>query len=147
VKAAREGTPPKINTSNDAFSDSILSETIADDLMTDKPIWVKGLGWMTWDGRKWFTCSDESVIEDVRQYCVDQLTLAVEALKSDSSLHPVVDGWRSMLKRHRVTAVMGFINTHEGHRDRSWWQWCWPRWSRHARAPACVCAYAHIGVG
>jgi hypothetical protein len=35
LKAAREGTPPKIDTSDDAFSDSILAETIADDLMTD----------------------------------------------------------------------------------------------------------------
>jgi phage/plasmid-associated DNA primase len=107
LKAAREGTPPKIDTSDDAFSDSILAETIADELMTDKHIWVKGLGWMTWDGRKWCQRSDESVTEDLRQYCIDQLTQAVEALKSDNSLHPVVDGWRSMLKRHRLTAVIG----------------------------------------
>jgi putative DNA primase/helicase len=62
---------------------------------------------MTWDGRKWCQRSDESVTEDLRQYCIDQLTQAVEALKSDNSLHPVVDGWRSMLKRHRLTAVIG----------------------------------------
>jgi hypothetical protein len=61
---------------------------------------------MIWDGRKWCGCSDESVMEDIRTYCIDQLAQAIEALKADKSLHPVADGWRSMLKRHRTSNVM-----------------------------------------
>jgi hypothetical protein len=97
---------PRLQVDNDEFSDAMLAEHIADDLMTDRHIWISGLGWMTWQGRKWVGCSDESVMEDIRTYCIDQLAQAIEALKSDRSLHPVVEGWRSMLKKVRLGNVM-----------------------------------------
>jgi P4 family phage/plasmid primase-like protien len=106
LRAAGTTITPRLQVDNDEFSDNVLAEYISDDLMTDRHVWIKGIGWMIWDGRKWCGCSDESVMEDIRTYCIDQLAQAIEALKADKSLHPVADGWRSMLKRHRTSNVM-----------------------------------------
>jgi hypothetical protein len=42
-------TPPNPDTADDTFSDARLAETIADDVLTDRFVWVSGIkAWMMW---------------------------------------------------------------------------------------------------
>jgi hypothetical protein len=58
-----------------------LAETIADDVLADHFIWVSGLRWLSWDGRRWDDATDVQVTEVVRQYVLRQFSEAVAAMK------------------------------------------------------------------
>jgi hypothetical protein len=49
LKAVATTTPPNPDTADDTFSDARLAETIADDVLTDRFVWVSGIkAWMMW---------------------------------------------------------------------------------------------------
>ena len=72
LKAERTTTEPTVGSTDDTYSDARLAETIADEVLADQFIWVKGLEWLSWDGRRWVDASDVRVTETVRQYVLDQ---------------------------------------------------------------------------
>ena len=91
----------------DTFSDARLAETIAEEVLADRYVWCKGLGWLGWDGRSWDNCDDETVSEAVRQYALEQFADAVTAAQAKPGADTgAVDGWRSMLNVGRRRAVL-----------------------------------------
>ena len=79
LRAARTTTEPRVDFTDDRFSDARLAETIADDVLADRFVWVSGLGWLAWDGRRWADCTDVTVNEAVRQFCLDRFAEVAEA--------------------------------------------------------------------
>jgi len=91
---------------DDTFTDARLAETVADDVLTGKYIWVAGLGWLAWDGRRWAATTDVGVTEAVRQYTLDRFREAVEAFSSGQANKEAVSGWLSMLSAGRMRSVL-----------------------------------------
>jgi putative DNA primase/helicase len=89
---------------DDEFTDARMAETIAKDVLSGRFIWTGGLGWLTWDGRRWQQCSDVTVTEAVRQYCVDKYTAVVA---NGSGFSDAGKGWHSMLRATRERTVIG----------------------------------------
>jgi putative DNA primase/helicase len=106
LKAARTTTEPNPGSTDDTYSDARLAETIADDVLADQFMWVSGLGWLGWDGRRWAEATDVAAIEAVRQYVLDQFTEAVEALRNGQGDRQAIDGWRQMLGAGRMRSVL-----------------------------------------
>jgi putative DNA primase/helicase len=106
LKAARTTTAPHLGSTDDTFSDARLAETIADDVLSDQFIWVSGLGWLGWDGRRWAEATDVAATEAVRQYLLDRFGEVVEALRDGHGDKEAVDGWRSMLGAGRMRSVL-----------------------------------------
>jgi P4 family phage/plasmid primase-like protien len=106
LKAARATTAPNPDIADDTFSDARLAETIADDVLADQFMWVSGLGWMTWDGRRWATATEVEVTEAVRQYMLDRFAEVADALRNGQGSKEAADGWRSMLGAGRMRSVL-----------------------------------------
>jgi P4 family phage/plasmid primase-like protien len=106
LKAARTTTPPSVGGTDDTFSDARLAETIADDVLADQYLWVSGLGWLGWDGRRWAEVSEVAATEAVRQYVLDRFGEVVEALRDGQGDKEAVDGWRPMLGAGRMRSVL-----------------------------------------
>jgi putative DNA primase/helicase len=103
--AATPAPPPEAG--DDTFSDARLAETIADDVLTDQFIWVTGLSWMRWDGRRWATASEVDVTEEVRGYVLEQFNEAVNLMRAGQLGNPkIIDGWHSMLSAARMRSVL-----------------------------------------
>jgi len=99
---------PVTTTSDGKFSDAFMAERVAEEVMTDRFRWSAGTGWITWDGRKWSRCDDETVIEAARLWAVDRFAQAVNDTKGDNtrSRQEVIDGWRSVLGKARLNSIV-----------------------------------------
>lgn len=107
--AARAATPPNPETADDTFTDARLAETIADDVLTDRFIWVAGLGWLAWDGRRWAQTTDVTVGEAVRQYTLDRFAEVLAGMRTaagQAGNSNAIEGWRSMLSAGRERSVL-----------------------------------------
>jgi P4 family phage/plasmid primase-like protien len=97
---------PKVPT-DDRFTDSRLAERVAEEVMADRFIWVAGLKWMAWDGRRWVLSEDATVREAVRQWVIERFEETIEAGKGTgrSIDKDEVQGWMSAQARYRLVAV------------------------------------------
>jgi putative DNA primase/helicase len=107
LKAARTTKEPNPDVADDTFSDARLAETIADEVLADQFMWVSGLGWLGWDGRRWAEATDVEVTEVVRQYALDRFREVLEEIRTAGQANSnAVDGWRSMLGAGRMRSVL-----------------------------------------
>lgn len=60
------------------FTDALMAEAVADEVMGDRFVWCKALGWLGWDGMRYRSVSEESVREAVREYVIRRHHEAVE---------------------------------------------------------------------
>ncbi len=94
-------TEPDVETADDTFTDARLAETFSDEVLADRFLWCKALGWRGWSGQRWISVTEEAVGEAIRQYLLRRFTEAVEAGKK-AAIH----GWLSMLTANRQRAVL-----------------------------------------
>lgn len=94
---------PRVDDTEGTFTDTRMAETIADDVFGGNYCYAVGLGWMRWNGRRWKECTDITVHEAMRQYCLDRFV--VTANTQANSL--LLDGWRHMLSAGRQRTVVG----------------------------------------
>lgn len=120
LKTARATAEPNPDIANDTYTDARLAETIADDVLADQHLWVAGLGWMAWDGRRWADATDVEVTEAVRQYALDRFAEVVNAHRNGQSPTQAVDGWRSMLSGGRMRAVLTLARASWNGRPTNW---------------------------
>lgn len=109
LAAARVSREPNPDTADDTFTDARLAETIADDVLTDRFIWVAGLGWLAWDGRRWAHTTDVTVGEAVRRYTLDRFAEVLAGMRTAAGQvgnTNAVEGWRSMLSAGRERSVL-----------------------------------------
>lgn len=101
--------PVNSTVADPSFTDAYLSATVADDQLGDRFLYVPELGgWQHWDGRRWARCGPETVIDEIRQYAVQQHQLWIAEYAKDPNSTRVkrqLDGWRSVLSRTKLTAV------------------------------------------
>ncbi len=94
-------TEPDAERADDTFSDARLAETFSDEVLADRFLWCKALGWLGWNGQRWIVVTEEAVGEAIRQYLLLRFTEAVKAGKK-AAIH----GWHSMLAVNRMRAVI-----------------------------------------
>jgi len=97
--------PPQIPDTEDRFTDARLAEAVANDVLDGRYLWAAGLGWLRWDGRVWISEDERVPLETVRRWALDQFADAAGRLKVDSSAAEV-DGWRGLLSKSRMAAVL-----------------------------------------
>lgn len=90
---------------SDALTDARLTQLVHDELLDGRYCWSLGFGWLLWDGRRWRECSDETVIEDVRQWAVrfvQQQTNNVYIAASREMRNLLI----GLLSKYRLTAIV-----------------------------------------
>jgi putative DNA primase/helicase len=92
---------------DDQFTDARLAERVAEEVMADRFIWVRGIGWMTWDGTRWVESEDETVREAVRLWVVARFEEVVTAAAKEGKTpdRDEVQGWMSAQSRSRIGAI------------------------------------------
>lgn len=90
----------------ESLTDGRLVDRVNDELLAGRYVWSPGFGWLTWDGRRWRECSDETVVEAVRLW-------AVEFVREQAA-NPYIGAVREtrqllvgLLSKYRLTAIVG----------------------------------------
>jgi putative DNA primase/helicase len=100
-------TPPKVTSTEDAFTDARLAETLSVEVLDSAFVWAAGLDWLAWDGRVWTEVHEVTVLEAVRQWAVDHFADAANRLKqNESDAAYDVEGWRGLLSASRAKSVL-----------------------------------------
>jgi P4 family phage/plasmid primase-like protien len=104
--ATRE--PPGDGPADAAFTDALLADTLCAEELDGQYRWAAGLGWMRWNGKVWAECTDVTVTETARQWAYDQFMRVLERQRNDPNRdqQTQIDGWRSVLGRGRLTAMV-----------------------------------------
>lgn len=108
LRAAATRTEPDPGATDDTFTDSRLSETVADEVLDGSFVWCKALGWMAWDGRRWRDTTEETVLEAVRLFVLDKHTEAVASMATNrgGAAKTAAEGWWKVLSAGRQRAVL-----------------------------------------
>jgi P4 family phage/plasmid primase-like protien len=94
--------PTKVET-DDRFTDARIAERVAVEVMADRYIWVPGLKWMGWDGKRWVTAEEKVVRDAVSDWVVAQFKDTVAA--SGKPNREEMDGWMRAQSRNRLSAI------------------------------------------
>lgn len=91
---------PDQATSDNTYTDAMMAEAVADDVLRGRYNWSNALGWLRWDGVRWVGASDKSVREEVRLYIVGRY--AEEAKKAHQF---AMEKLHALQSKNRLTAV------------------------------------------
>jgi P4 family phage/plasmid primase-like protien len=92
---------------SEMFADAVIAELVVRDVLDGKFVWVSGLGWMRWGGKRWIVCPDPDVVEAVRSWVRRMLSVIV-VRKRRGPGDPYYDGWAKMLGKIKVNNVLAF---------------------------------------
>lgn len=71
--AVGSSRPPDPDAGDESLTDSRMAERVADDVLAEKFRFVRGLGWLEYDGMVWRDSGEEQVIEETRRYLKQML--------------------------------------------------------------------------
>lgn len=95
-----------VNTDN-SFTDSALTEALADEVMADRYVWNGAMGWQEYTGVKWQDADEVQTGESVRIWARDHYKAALRAELADpGSAVNAVAGWRKVQSASRISAVL-----------------------------------------
>jgi putative DNA primase/helicase len=83
-----------------------MAETVAEEVLAGRLLWVIGLDWMSWDGHRWVETTEVVVVQAIRRYSKEQFAAAAAGLATGESDEMTVDGWRTMLGANKESAVL-----------------------------------------
>ncbi|HZN74821.1 MAG TPA: phage/plasmid primase, P4 family [Micromonosporaceae bacterium] len=67
------------------FTQTFLAEEFAGGELAGRFRWARGLGWLSWDGRRWAVCPEETVVERARQWAKRKLGEASHSIRTGRS--------------------------------------------------------------
>lgn len=98
---------PQVTSTEDAFTDARLAETLSIEVLDGAYVWAAGLDWLAWNGRVWQEAHEVTVMESVRQWVLDKFADAAQRLKdNEGSAAAEVEGWRGLLSANRARTVL-----------------------------------------
>lgn len=107
LERAFSDKPPKIVSTDDAFTDAKLAETLSVEVLDGAYAWASGLDWLHYDGRRWREVHEVTVLEACRQWSRDHFAEAADRLrKNEGDAQGEVEGWRGLLSKSRLQAVL-----------------------------------------
>jgi len=109
LSEAASKMPPGEGPKDASFTDAVLAETVAEDTLEGSFCWARGIGWLKWNGHVWEEVAETQPTESVRAWALVQFQKALAEQQSDPSrdLSGQISGWRSVLSRSRITALVG----------------------------------------
>ena len=105
LKDVRTTTAPTPANVDARFTEAVMAQHVADELLADHFIWVDGEGWLTWNGMVWGHCSHKVVEEEIRRYFVTQHLIASEDLVNGDGNREEVEGWFRFLTESKIGHV------------------------------------------
>jgi P4 family phage/plasmid primase-like protien len=101
-------TPPGEGPKDASFTDAALTDVVCEEALEGSYCWVRGLGWLAWDGHVWNEVSDTAPTEAVRLWALDQFqkTLAEQKIDPSRDMAGMIAGWRSILSKGRIKALV-----------------------------------------
>jgi putative DNA primase/helicase len=111
LERARTDKPPRAQSDEDRFTDSALAEQVVMEALSGRYVSVINIGWYAYDGRRWSPCSDDAVLEAVREFARDMYRWALqeerERIEAGKQSDPFeADGWRKVQSASRLRAVL-----------------------------------------
>ena len=109
LSEAASKMPPGEGPKDASFTDAVLAETVAKEELEGKFCWARGIGWLKWNGHVWEEVAETQPTECVRAWALVQFQKALAEQQSDPSrdLSGQISGWRSVLSRSRISALVG----------------------------------------
>jgi P4 family phage/plasmid primase-like protien len=99
--------PPQVTSTQDAWTDARLAETLAVEVLDGQFLWAAGLDWLAYDGRRYEEVHEVTVVEAVRQWALDHFAEAAQLLRDGKDgAAEAVEGWRSLLSANRARSVL-----------------------------------------
>ncbi len=104
-------TAPRPKSEEDMFTDSALAELVASEVMEDRLLHVRNIGWRVYDGRRWRDTDDGTAVEAVREFFRDQyreaLTAEAEAVRRGEPVDGnISEQWRCAQSARKISAVV-----------------------------------------
>jgi len=87
------------------FTDAKLVEDVAAEALNNRFCWVRELGWMAWDGRRWEEVGDDDVIEAVRAWVKTKHLEFAHLLATGKIEEAVVKRWIGIMSAGRINAI------------------------------------------
>src|SRR5215218_3178557 len=114
------GTDPAVGLwkgADNRFTDAKLAETVAAEVLADRFMWVEGMDWLAWDGRRWDdACTEVTVAEAVRAWSLERFMAAVQLVQGGKGDIGDLDGWRGLLEAPKQARVLklarGIVERH-----------------------------------
>jgi P4 family phage/plasmid primase-like protien len=107
LERAFDTKPPKTVSTDDAFTDAKLAETLSIEVLDGAFCWAAGLDWLSYDGRRWREVHEVSVLEAARRWSRDHFADAADRLrKNEGDAQAEVEGWRGLLSKSRLQSVL-----------------------------------------
>lgn len=118
LEQAMTGTPPKVLSDEDQFTDSALADLVAGAVLQDQFCRTTGLGWLRWDGRVWASADAGEVTEAIRQHFRDAYAGALRQDAADvaAGRNPTgnAEAWRKVQSAARIGAVLSLAGNIDG---------------------------------
>lgn len=89
----------------DSFTDSKMAATLRDELLADRWIYVPGLGWHEWNGRRWVERHEALPMEAVRAWVVAKTREAGLAYAAGTGLVEHLKAWIKLGSYHAIKAL------------------------------------------
>lgn len=105
--AASERAPQAPTSTDAAFTDAFLTDTVCEEALDGSFLHSPGLGWMRYDGTRWREANESLIVEEIRQWAKGHWENVVEEYKRDQSrdVRSRMDGWRQILTSGRLKAL------------------------------------------
>ena len=104
--AGKPKKSPKERDSAGFFSDAILAEAFARDVLTGRWVWTRSIGWFGWDGKVWSEVSEVAATEAARTWVARRFRAAAKKATASKDDVERLMQWRKCLARGRIESVL-----------------------------------------
>lgn len=103
---------PYNSADDDSFTDARLAARYAEDVLSGRFIYIEGIEWMAWDGKRWKAVPPAIPIDAVREYAIERyadahrdiMTLVAQRKPTDDA-ETCAKGWRNAQAAGRLKAA------------------------------------------
>jgi putative DNA primase/helicase len=88
------------------FTDAVLAERVAREVLAGKFCHTAALGWLHWDGKRWTQCAETEPTEAVRLWVVSKFEEATALMRTEQADAELVKKWLQPLAKGKINAVV-----------------------------------------
>lgn len=93
------------------FGDATIAEVVCEEVLLQRFVRTKGLGWLKWTGKHWKACDDGAPVEATRRFVKARL---IAAIRKDGIGSSDAKGWATYNSAGKIGAVVGLAGNMDG---------------------------------